>query len=334
MATKEEREIINERAKNPLKQMGFQTQFNTFNEMFSGFRTGISAICGRAKNNKSTMLLNMGWGIIAKDENVKVLYIDTELKQHDHQFRSVGAFSGVNPYYLESGEWVRNAELINKIKHGLDTPKKMAGKLYHYYIGNRTIDETINVIRRWYFSKVGRGNPAVVIYDYIKMGDEKLSNHNQEHQELGRKINVLNELSHNLNIPIITSMQLNRSAITDNREDESAISMTDRLSWFANMVCIIRKKRPDEITDETIQFGTHKLIPVVSRYQGKNSKLFDLVKIGADSRNRPIYKNNFINYNFNSFLFEEKGTLIDIANHHNLQAGLQTNNHHNNHANI
>lgn len=322
-------QIVNERATNPIKEIGFKTGFTILDESFGGLRIGVTAICGRAKHNKSTFLSNIAWGAILNNPNIKILYLDSEMKKDVTQFRSLSAFSQVPMWWLETGQWIHSPEYAPKVKAVHEKVNKLKGKLFHYYIGNKPVEHINSVIRKWYFSKVGRGNEALIIYDYIKIGNEKLSNFNAEHQELGRKINLLNETSQQLNIPVVSAMQLNRSAITDNREDESAISMTDRLSWFANGVYILRKKRPDEIAEEGIQFGTHKLIEVVTRFQGKSGGNFNLVKVG-DKSGRPTYKQNFVNYQFDNFLFTEKGTLRDIIAHQNLTIPLTNNKNKNN----
>ena len=314
-------QVINERAANPIKEIGIKTGFPMLDESSGGLRVGVTAFCGRAKNNKSTLLSNIAWGAILNNPNIKVLYLDSEMKKDVTQFRSLSAFSQVPMWFLETGQWVHSVEYAPKVKAVHDKVNKLKGKLFHYYIGNKPVEHINSVIRKWYFSKVGRGNPALIIYDYIKIGNEKLSNFNAEHQELGRKINLLNETSQQLNVPVVSAMQLNRSAITDNREDESAISMTDRLSWFANGVYIIRKKRPDEIAEEGIQFGSHKLIEVVTRFQGKSGGAFNLVKISGDGA-KPKYKQNFVNYQFDNFLFTEKGTLRDVIAYQNLSVPL------------
>jgi len=304
-------QVINERATNPIKEIGIKTGLPILDESSGGLRVGVTAFCGRAKNNKSTLLSNIAWGAILNNPDIKILYLDSEMKKDVTQFRSLSAFSQVPMWFLETGQWIHSQEFAPKVKAVHEKVNKFKGKLFHYYIGNKPVEHINSVIRKWYFSKVGRGNQALIIYDYIKIGNEKLSNFNAEHQELGRKINLLNETSQQLNVPVVSAMQLNRSAITDNREDESAISMTDRISWFANGVYIIRKKRPDEMAEEGVQFGTHKLIEVVTRFQGKSGGAFNLVKV-SDDGNRPKYKQNFINYQFDNFLFSEKGTLRDI----------------------
>lgn len=323
----EAEDIIKERALNTDKIVNINTPFKIFNDMFGSLRVGLTAICGRAKNNKSSILLNIGFGAALQDKDLHILYLDTELKKQDHAFRCMAAFSQINMAYIEDGSWLKNKELADKINNSWGVINSLKGKFHHHYIGNRPIEEVIGIIKRWYYSVCKRGGKALVILDYIKIGDEKLSNFNGEHQELGRKINSLNAVSQELGIPILSSMQLNRSAITDQKEDESAISMTDRLSWFANGVFIFRKKRPDEVADEGEKFGTHKLIPVVLRYQGKNTSLLDLVRVTDhhSKNNKPSYRQNFINFNFSNFLLEERGTLRDIVKDKSLSNGLQNN---------
>ena len=51
-----------------------------------------------------------------------------------------------------------------------------------------------------------------------------------------------------VNAPMLTAMQLNRSAEGRNRvDDSSAISLSDRLQWFAAFVGIFRQKDEEEL---------------------------------------------------------------------------------------
>ncbi|MEK6884718.1 MAG: hypothetical protein AABY22_34115, partial [Nanoarchaeota archaeon] len=153
-------------------------------------------------------------------------------------------------------------------------------------------------------------------YDYIKLTGEKLSNNWAEYQAIGEKINQLNEIGSELNIPIWTSGQLNRTA-ESGTDDSSAIAISDRLQWFANFIAIFRRKHVDdrinEIEEDGVSFGTHKLIPTATRFQGKKSYGHnDLIKVPV-GKNKFKYKQNFINYDVTNFLVTEKGTLRDIV---------------------
>ena len=156
---------------------------------------------------------------------------------------------------------------------------------------------------------MGRGNPCVVIYDYIKLTGESDKN-KQEYQLIGDKVNSLKELCSELNIPILTACQLNRSA-ENGVDDSSAISQSDRLQWFASFVGIFRRKTVEEIADDGEEFGSHKLIPLATRFQGKDSAgHHDLVRIKEGKKIK--YAPNYVSFNILNFNVEEKGTLEDI----------------------
>src|SRR5690606_25027910 len=90
-------------------------------------------------------------------------------------------------------------------------------------------------------------------------------------QAIGEKINHLNDIQNELpNTHLWAAMQLNRSA-EDGRDDSSAIAVSDRLQWFAAFVAIFRRKWLDEIGEDGPEFGTHKMIPTATRFQGKDS---------------------------------------------------------------
>ena len=52
--------------------------------------------------------------------------------------------------------------------------EKVKTKVKHYQAGNRSVQQIMSKVRRWILSDVGRGNPAIVLYDYLKLTGEKL----------------------------------------------------------------------------------------------------------------------------------------------------------------
>jgi hypothetical protein len=115
-------------------------------------------------------------------------------------------------------------------------------------------------------------------------------------------------------ISMLTSVQSNRSGITNNRasnnvvDDESIVSLSDRIIQFCSHMFILRKKTTDEIVSEGNQFGTHKLINIKARHLGKDlAGALEPVRIGDNLRN------NFINLEFKNFNITERGDLRDIA---------------------
>lgn len=310
-------ELIEEVGENPTEDTGFSTPYPEFNRLYGGLRPqNIYAIVARPGQGKSTWILDI-CRKTSKKHNIKTLILDTEMSSKDIKFRMASAVSGVPLWHLESGNWRKNSELVEKVRGFYEELRSQ--NVYHYAVGNKNIDQICSFVRRWYYINVGRGNPFILGYDYIKLTGEKVGNNWAEHQAIGEKIDKLKRLSEELNCPIITAMQLNRSGENFNRkagsvmDDSSAISLSDRLQWFASFVAIFRRKTVDEITEDGESFGTHKLIPLKTRFQGKDAAgHHDLVKRSfPDGSVR--FLNNFLNYNVINFNAIEIGSLQDIV---------------------
>ena len=311
-------ELIEEMGENPQEEFGFSTPYPEFNRLYGGLRPqNLYAIVSRPGQGKSTWILDM-CRKTAKLHNIKTLILDTEMSTQDIKFRIASAESGVSLWHLETGNWRRNPELVEKVRNSYDSIKNQC--VYHYPVGNKNIDQICSFIRRWYYSNVGRGNPFILGYDYIKLTGEHVGNNWAEHQAIGDKIDKLKKLSEELNCPIVTAMQMNRSGENFNRragavvDDSSAISLSDRLQWFASFVAIFRRKTLDEIAEDGEEFGSHKLVPLKTRFQGKDAAgHHDLVRrVMPDGTVR--FSNNFLNFIVRNFNASEAGSLNDIVN--------------------
>lgn len=311
-------ELIEETGENPQKEFGFSTPYKELNRLYGGLRPGnLYAIVSRPGQGKSTLILDI-CRKTAKLHNVKTLILDTEMSTEDIKFRIASAESGVSLWHLETGNWRRSPELVEKVRSSYESIKNQC--VYHYPVGNKNIDQICSFIRRWYYSNVGRGNPFILGYDYIKLTGEKVGNNWAEYQAIGDKIDKLKKLSEELNCPIVTAMQMNRTGENFNRragavvDDSSAISLSDRLQWFASFVAIFRRKTLDEIAEDGEEFGTHKLVPLKTRFQGRDAAgHHDLVRrVMPDGTVR--FGNNFLNFDVRNFNVTEVGSLQDIVN--------------------
>jgi hypothetical protein len=178
----------------------------------------------------------------------------------------------------------------------------------------------VNTLKRFYFSKVGRGNKMIFSFDYIKTTSEASANKN-EWQIVGEMVDkfkkcVQKEILHEGEpiIPMITSVQSNRYGITNNRnaqnvvDDESIVSLSDRIIQFCSHMFILRSKTADEIEIEGSNFGTHKLVNIKSRHLGQDiAGALEPIQVGDTLRK------NFINLNFANFNITERGDLRDIV---------------------
>lgn len=312
-------DLIEERGNSPKDETGLITPYSEFNRMYGGLKNGnIYAIASRPGQGKSTWLNDICFKTAINPKNkTKTLILDTEMQTIDIQLRMVASLSGVPVWYLETGNWRKNEEMTKKVREAWGKVKKY--EYFHYHVGNKNIDQICSIIRRWYLSKVGRGNQAMIAYDYIKLTGEKVGQNWAEHQAIGDKIDKLKRISEEIQCPVITAMQLNRTGESFNRrgaevvDDSSVISLSDRLQWFASFVAIFRRKTLDELSLDGQAFGTHKLIPTKTRFQGKDAAGHqDLVR-RLDSSGKEVWGQNYLNYDVQNFNIEERGSLADVA---------------------
>jgi len=312
-------DIIEEIGNSPREEAGLITPYPEFNRLYGGLKNGnIYAIVSRPGQGKSTWINDMCFNTskILKNKT-KTLVLDTEMQTLDIQLRMISSMTGVPMWYLETGNWRKNPEMTIKVRAAWADIK--AHDYYHYHVGNKNIDQICSIIRRWYLSKVGRGNQALIAYDYVKLTGEKVGQNWAEHQAIGDKIDKLKRISEEIKCPVITAMQLNRTGENFNRsstnvvDDSSVIALSDRLQWFASFVAIFRRKTLDELALDGQEFGTHKLIPTKTRFQGKEAAGHqDLVR-RLDPNGKQIWAQNYLNYNVQNFNIEERGSLASIA---------------------
>lgn len=132
---------------------------------------------------------------------------------------------------------------------------------------------------------------------------------------------------------------MNRSGESFNRsssnlvDDSSAISLSDRLQWFASFVAIFRRKTTDEIALDGERFGTHKLIPLKTRFQGRDAAGHqDLFRrrvvetVNGNQTESERFVNNFLNFRVENFKVNEEGSLQDIINHEEQSFDIQAGN--------
>lgn len=321
---------VEEAGNNPQEDFGFLTPYPEFNRMYGGLRPGnIYAVAARPGQGKTTVLNHLAFGTsLRNNPRPKVLVLDTEMSSTELRFRMISSLTGVPVWYLETGNWRKNADYLQRVRNVWKKIKDY--EYFHYHVGNKNIDQIISLIRRWYFKHVGRGGPCIIVYDYVKLTGENVSKNWAEHQAIGEKIDKLKKISEEINAVMLTAVQLNRSGESFNRgatsfsDDSSAIALSDRLQWFASFVAIFRRKTIDEIAADGEQFGTHKMIPLKTRFQGKDAAGHqDLVQRQIDGR--AVFSNNYLNFLIENFEVQELGSLRDVVEHENANHEINDN---------
>ena len=313
--------LIEERGNNPIEEFGLMGPHKKINEIYGSLlRPGnITVIVARSGTGKTQMCMDFSTKV-SMSEDVPVLHFDNgEMSKEELIMRQCAALSGVPMHLLETGNWRKAGDsVVQKVRSTWSKVKNL--KFYYYNVGGMDVDAMIKVLKRFYYGKVGRGNRMIFSFDYIKTTSESGGGKN-EWQVVGEMVDkfkkcIQKEILSDGEpiIPMITSVQSNRSGITNNRQsqnivdDESIVSLSDRITQFCSHMFILRSKTVDEIESEGRSFGTHKLINVKARHLGKDiAGAIEPVRIGDSLRK------NFINLEFNNFNITECGDLRDIA---------------------
>jgi replicative DNA helicase len=313
--------LIEERGNNPIKEFGMMGPHPKINQIYGSLlRPGnITVVVARSGVGKTQWCMDYSTKVGIK-YGVPVLHFDNgEMSKEELIMRQCAAITGVPMHLLETGDWRRAGEdVVNKVREAW--PKIKSMKFYYYNVGGMDVDSMIKTLKRFYYGKVGRGNQMIFSFDYIKTTSEASGGKN-EWQIVGEMVDkfkkcIQKEILHDGNpvIPMITSVQSNRSGITNNRQsqniidDESIVSLSDRITQFCSHMFILRNKTADEIETEGRNFGTHKFINVKARHLGKDiAGAVEPVRIGDTLRK------NFINLEFKNFCISERGDLRDIA---------------------
>ena len=318
-------DVIEERGNNPQTEFGLMGPHKTINKIYGSLlRAGnITVIVSRSGVGKTTFCLDYSTKVSLKYDNIPVLHFDNgEMSKEELLMRQCASLSGVPMYHLETGSWRRNEELVSKVRAVWPKIKKM--KLYYYNVAGLTVDSMINIMRRFYYSKVGRGNKMIFSFDYIKTTSEQNSKNLSHWQLVGDMVtkfkNFIQEeivFDDGPVVSMLTSVQSNRLGITSNRnsenvvDDESIVSLSDQITQFSSHLFSLRQKTTDELAEEPDGFGTHKLICFKHRHLGEEA----LRAINPIERPDGTKRKNYINLEINNFNIADKGDLQDMVDY-------------------
>lgn len=307
-------DLFEERGNNPVDEIGIPSPYPEFNRMYGGFKSGdVYVFCARPGVGKTSFLNNTGFKMGNILSKTPTLIIDTEMGQDqafDVKARLMSSLTGINPWYLQTGNWRKEEWMVRKIReervNGLTLRERVANYSLHYkYLTDSNISNLISTIKRWYYTKVGRGNQAIISYDYLKLSGENPSESFKEHQIIGDKVYKLKDLvGKEVKAPLLAAIQMNRMGEVrgGNHTDSSeAIAGSDKVLQAASGVYIWRNKTLEEVSEEGAENGTHKLISLKGRFQGRDAAGHS--QFIKNNKGKPIY--NFINYNLRYFDVQE-----------------------------
>lgn len=280
--------------------VGLPTPWSHFNHAVGGGMRngGVTLIGARMKIGKSQIAKEIGL-FLAKEHQIPVLFLDTEMDKTDLITRCLAGLSMVPLDELESG----NFQYGNKkhlVTQAAETLKNLP--FFHQSVAGKSFDEILSIVRRWVlkhvgFDEHGNTNSCLVVYDYFKLMDIGDLDNMPEYQAIGYQISKLTDFCKEYKFPCLAFVQLNRDGIS--KEDSSVISQSDRLLWLCHSFSIFKGKTMEEMQEDGPEFGNRKLVVICTRYGGG------------------MQEGNFINMNMKGELatIQEIGTRADMLKH-------------------
>lgn len=310
-------EQTEERGANPIdaSKLGYMGPFSSINRSLGALTDkGLLVTIGaRTGNQKSALGFHYNL-FLAETYNIPILLLDVgEMSVERIRRRAVCCMAeGKVPLWaIASGEWTKDKAWTRIIRQEI-WPRVAKLRIDYINVGNMSPREKIAVIRRYYFNRVGRGNPLGILDDYTK-GVEALGKNSSEYQSVGYYIQDVKSLITN-EIPAWywTSVQNNRTGsyqgkkASDIVDSDDQMGLSDRIIQQSDWGFILRFKVMEEIAAEQNLFGNMKLVPVKMREAlGRDfERTLKPVKL-ANGR----FSTNFFNLDTKSFHFTDKGDL-------------------------
>ena len=260
---------LDELSESPLDQVGIPTGFDRYDfAIGGGLRRGtVNVIGARPKIGKTLFAENAGIHI-AKELNIPVLNLDTEMMRQDHQDRGMAMLTEVPISEIETGQFSNSSYKDKKLR---DMAKEVRDiPYYHKTIGGKPLEDQLSIMRRWIAKEVGlnhqgKAKDCVIIYDYLKIMDAaELKGDMKEYQALGFLMTSLHNFAIRYEVPILAFIQLNRDGIT--KESTDTASGSDRIVWLCSNFTIYKKKSDEEIAKDGPENGNRKLVPLIARH--------------------------------------------------------------------
>jgi len=344
-------EVIEDLADNPRDPGVLTPHMPRLNSMYGSLlRPGnISVVCARTGVGKTTFCLDFVTKI-SKEHDIPVLHFDNgEMSKLELQMRQCSALSGVPMYLIETGKWRDSSYIDPDTREEVsaeDARKKIRDAFQHvkgmrfdyFNVGGLSVDQMIQVARRYYYSEVGRNNPMILSFDYIKTTNERTEKNKASWEVVGEMVDKFKRFVHREitfdnkpMIGMITSVQSNRIGITGNRnpdaivDDESIVSLSDQITQFASHLFILRPRLAAELQSEPDCYSraTHRLKCIKFRHLGEDrlraSEPVNIPIFGDDDeavghRSEP----NAILLRMDNFGVEEIGDLRHMAEQMNV----------------
>lgn len=207
-------------------------------------------VAARRKHGKS--IFGMNELVYMLKQGVSCVYLDTEMNDELFTTRLISHLTGIEEYRVKSGGYTPSEE--DMIKDAIDwISKQNFTRIYDPQWTKDKVYTTAKILK----NKI---NFDLLIYDYIKITDNKTTSSSEQYNELGNWCNFLkNNIAGGLDIPVLSFVQLNRN---------NEIADSDKIERYASTGLKWVKKTPEEIENDGVQCGNYKLNIMFNRLGG------------------------------------------------------------------
>jgi len=252
----------------PVEQLGVATGFPMYDRAIGGGLrpNSLNVFGARAKAGKSYIVDRFCLNIARS--GVPVLNLDTEMSRDEHLVRLGAMVTGLPVWDIERG---RVGTVAQRREAMVVAGRELNGlPLYSRSISAEPLEETLAHMRRWVVRRVGlaedgKAKPCVIFYDYLKLmaAEHLTSSGMSEYQAMGFVATSLKNFAARYGVALVAMVQLNRDGI--DREDVTALSQSDRISWFCTSLFYYKQKSEAELLEDGPEWS-HKLVYVLSRH--------------------------------------------------------------------
>lgn len=204
-------------------------------------------VAARRKHGKS--IYGMNELVHMLKQGISCVYLDTEMTDEGFTTRLLSHLTGIEEYRIKSGNYSASEETM--VGDALDWINNQ--NFTHIYDSQWTMEKvytTAKVLK----NKI---NFDFLIYDYIKVTDNKTTSSSEQYNELGNWCNFLkNNIAGGLDIPVLSFAQLNR---------KNEIADSDKIERYASTGIKWTKKEPEEIAEDGVECGNYKLNIIFNR---------------------------------------------------------------------
>jgi replicative DNA helicase len=264
-------EYIEHKLANPVQQLGIPSGFPHYDEFLGGGLrpNSMNVVAARNKVGKSFLSVNIAVNVAYR--GVPVLLLDTEMTEEEQLDRVIARIASIPSRLIEKGvpghtQGQRQA-LLEAARKLRDMP------LAYRAVHGMAFEEVIATARRWIYRHVGlgkngRAKPCVVVYDYLKLMDDRpLSSRLAEHQLLGFMATTLKNFVGRYHAAALVGAQTNRDGIDG--ENDAVVAGSDRIGWFCTSLALLKWKTAGEraeLAPVKAQHYTHKLFGLLTRH--------------------------------------------------------------------